>query len=148
MVSSTGDQESTGPNGVAAQSIDLNRARTSPGPSNTATDISVESTAVHLLRTPGRTPRSVSPAPSHRTTRPHSPDIAHPCRPGRPAGMTGAGQPDQALTASTVSAPCDWVRWPLPVEMAWSAPPSVSMAILRGLAFSATGITNRNTPSR
>ena len=52
MVRSTGDQESTGPNGVAAQSTARNRPRTSPGPSNTAADRSVESdsTAVHLLR--------------------------------------------------------------------------------------------------
>ena len=64
------------------------------------------------------------------------------CRAG-PRGLAG-----QALTASTVLASGAVAWWPLPVVMAWSASPSVSIAILRGLAFSATGITNRSTPSR
>src|SRR5664279_1852791 len=64
------------------------------------------------------------------------------CRAG-PRGLAG-----QALTASTVLASGAVAWWPLPVVVAWSAPPSVSIAILRGLAFSATGITNRSTPSR
>ncbi len=55
----------------------------------------------------------------------------------------------QAVAAASMVLSLRCLPFPLwPVVMAWSVPSSRLMVILRGLAFSATGITRRSTPSR